>query len=214
VRNVLVEKVVIVAKTHSYENLWCVGALALSSNRSLRLLTRLGAHQPHDTPLEVGQIWEMSWRREYSIQPPHVEDVRVLEQRYIGLQTALRETLQRRVQIWSGSPANLYDRRIVLNGTSAYICKSAGLPGRSTGFWLPDQPLILRSTSGKPYYSIEYELSSNPSPLTLRIPYVGGEKPLEQIPTQALIRVSLARWWKKYEEEEKKCYLQLSGWYL
>jgi hypothetical protein len=162
----------------------------------------------------VGQIWEMSWRREYSIQPPHVEDVRVLEQSYVGLQTALRETLQHRVQIWSGSPANLYDRHIVLNGSSAYICKSAGLPGRSTGFWLPGQPLTLKSISGKSYYSLEYELPSNRAPSTLRIPYVGGEEPLAEIPAQALIRVSLARWWKKYEEEEKKCYLQLSGWYL
>ena len=78
------ENVVIVAKTHTYENRWCVGALVLSSNRGLRLFTSLGVHQPQDTPFEVGQIWEMSWRREYSPQPPHIEDVRVIEQRYIG----------------------------------------------------------------------------------------------------------------------------------
>ncbi|HEY4386150.1 MAG TPA: hypothetical protein VGN34_16965 [Ktedonobacteraceae bacterium] len=49
---------------------------------------------------------------------------------------------------------------------------------------------------------------------TLRIAYVGGADVVPEIPADALIRVSLARWWKLYEKEERKCYLQLSGWYL
>ncbi|HTK08123.1 MAG TPA: hypothetical protein VL485_13210 [Ktedonobacteraceae bacterium] len=210
------EKVLIVAKTRAHEGLWCVGALTLSSNRSLRLLTRLGAHQPQDTPLEVGQIWEMSWRRAYDPQPPHVEDVRVLEQKFVGLQTNLYGTLLQRVRPWLGSPERLFDGRIVLNGAAAYICKSAGLPARSTGFWLPERPLVFCTIRGRPYYALTYGASAGPAHMqhTLRIAYVGGEHVVPEIPADALIRVSLARWWKLYENEEKKCYLQLSGWYL
>ncbi len=208
------EKVLIVAKTHVYNGLWCVGALGLSSNQSLRLLTQLGSYQPQDTFFKVGQVWEISWRREYHTQPPHVEDVRVLEQKYVGLQTDLRELLQRRGCFWSGSPEKLYNGRLVLTGSAAYICRSMGLPTQSTGFWQPDTALHLSSFRGRPYYSLEYEQSTTHTNGVLRLPYVGEVEPIAEIPASALIRVSLARWWKKYEEEEKKCYLQLSGWYL
>ena len=210
------EKVLIVAKTRAHEGLWCVGALALSSNRNLRLLTRLGSHQPQDTPLEIGQIWAMNWLRVTNFQPPHVEDVRVLEQKFVGLQTNLRETLLQRVQPWFGAPERLFDGCIVLRGTAAYICKSTGLPTRSTGFWLPDQPLVFYSIRQRPYYVLPYHTLSGlvRTQYTLRIAYVGGAKPVPEIPADALVRLSLARWWKLFENEEKKCYLQLSGWYL
>ena len=52
------------------------------------------------------------------------------------------------------------------------------------------------------------------SGVTYHIPYVGVEPPPEIIPVGSLVRLSLARWWKPEEkEEDKKCYLQLSGWY-
>ena len=72
---------------------------------------------------------------------------------------------------------------------------------------------MLSHTKTRPYYTLIYETSSRPS-AQLRIPFVGCADPIPEIPAEALIRVSLARWWKKTEEEEKKCYLQLSGWYL
>jgi hypothetical protein len=211
-----VEKVLIVAKTRAHDGLWCVGALTLSSNRNLRLLTRFGGHQPQDTLLEIGQIWAINWLRVTNLQPPHVEDVRVLEQKFIGLQTNLCETLLQRVKPWFGPPERLFDGCIVLKGTAAYICKSAGLPMRSTGFWLPDQPLVFYTMRGRPYYTLTDQTSSGQArtQYRLRIAYVGGAEPVPEIPANALVRVSLARWWKLFEEEEKKCYLQLSGWYL
>ena len=46
--------------------------------------------------------------------------------------------------------------------------------------------------------------------------YVGEESPIKVIPAGTLVRVSLARWWRPEDSEpnfEKRCYLQLSGWY-
>ncbi|MFH1320564.1 MAG: hypothetical protein ABII90_07920 [Bacteroidota bacterium] len=44
------------------------------------------------------------------------------------------------------------------------------------------------------------------------ISYVGFQNPVDKIPAGTLVRISLARWWSPNEDEER-CYLQLSGWY-
>ena len=47
------------------------------------------------------------------------------------------------------------------------------------------------------------------------MPYVGFADPIERIPKGALVRVSLARWWRPDDapDMEERCYLQLSGWF-
>jgi hypothetical protein len=47
----------------------------------------------------------------------------------------------------------------------------------------------------------------------LKVKYVGLKEPIQIIPKGTLIRFSLARWWKKNEDSEEQCTLQLSGWY-
>src|SRR5262249_30308746 len=46
--------------------------------------------------------------------------------------------------------------------------------------------------------------------------FVGFQEPLEVIPAGTLLRVSLAHWWRPKDkpEEELRCYVQLSGWFL
>ena len=46
----------------------------------------------------------------------------------------------------------------------------------------------------------------------INIPFVGFQSPIGLIPANTLVRVSLARWWANNNDEER-CYLQLSGWY-
>ena len=49
-----------------------------------------------------------------------------------------------------------------------------------------------------------------------RFAFVGFQEPLAEIPAGALVRISLAHWWRPrdHPEEEERCYLQLSGWFL
>ena len=46
--------------------------------------------------------------------------------------------------------------------------------------------------------------------------FVGFQEPIETIPAGALVRVSLAHWWRPEDDQtgELRCYVQLSGWFL
>jgi hypothetical protein len=147
-----------------------------------------------------------------SVTPPHVEDVRVMDAHYIGVQPAVRETLLRRVRPWCGEPSKLYDGHLVIGTFSAYINRAGGIPRCSTGYWLPEQPLTLTYINEKAYYQIAYPSNDQHSGV-LSIRFVGFADPIPEIPAQTLVRVSLSRWWKRSEADEERCYLQLSGWY-
>jgi hypothetical protein len=88
----------------------------------------------------------------------------------------------------------------------------------STGFWLPDKGLAFcHSATSKPYY--EYPTTPgrrDPHRYEIhRLPYVGYAEPVEYIPPDTLVRLSLARWWRpEGSEVEARCYMQLSGWYF
>lgn len=43
--------------------------------------------------------------------------------------------------------------------------------------------------------------------------YVGFQNEIDTITTGSLVRLSLARWWTKNNSVDKRCYLQLSGWF-
>lgn len=202
------ECVLIVAKTHVLQNA-CVGGLVLETNKSVRLMTARGDYQPSNTPFEVGQIWDLALQAIAKIVPPHIEDVGIVEKKFIHQQPALRETLLQRVQPWQGGLHKLFDGLLVTNYTSAYINRAKGLPTSSTGYWLPDNVLTLTYRKGKPYYGIAYAGSRR----ALYIPYVGYSEPVYQIRPGTLVRVSLARWWVPADVDEERCYLQLSGWY-
>ena len=46
--------------------------------------------------------------------------------------------------------------------------------------------------------------------------FVGFQEPIGTIPAGALVRVSLAHWWRPEDDHsgELRCYVQLSGWFL
>ena len=79
----------------------------------------------------------------------------------------------------------------------------------STGFWLADRPLTHRNVGSKSYY-----LYNHPKLGAFYMPYVGIANTIDEITLDALMRVSLARWWAPQGVSEKRCYLQLSGWYI
>jgi hypothetical protein len=207
-----VERVLIVAKTRMY-NAVCVSGLTINTNRSIRLLRPNGFNQQVDTPFDVGQVWELDFHPSSQITPPHIEDAIVTRERHIGQQTNLATFLMQRVRPWQGEPEQLFDGLLVINNTSSYISQSKGIPKCSTGYWLPNKPMDLTQKNDKPYYQIKYDID-NHCQGALSIPYVGFTNPIQHIPVNTLIRVSLARWWMPSGVNEGRCYLQLSGWYL
>ncbi len=206
------ERVLIVAKTHM-NNAACVSGLTIETNKGIRLLRSNGFNQQIDTKFEVGQVWELDFHPASKIISPHIEDVIVTRERFIGQYTNLVSLLMERVQPWQGEPDQLFDGLLIVDRTSAYISKSRGIPNCSTGYWLPNSPLNLTQKNEKSYYQIMYE-THNPYQGTLSIRYVGFTAPIQHIPAHTLIRVSLARWWMPTGVDDERCYLQLSGWYV
>jgi hypothetical protein len=214
-----VARVLIVAKTHMASGV-CIGGLTREGNKSVRLIPSDRRNHPADTPYDIGQVWDLDFHPSPEVIPPHVEDVIVTKERYIAQVPNLLETLTQRVQPWKGSPNQLFDDLLTISDGRGYISENRVVPNVSTGFWLLDKPLILNYPHGnpKPFYRSDFEIEVVNTLLlrrgVLNIPYVGFAPPIDQIPAGTLIRVSLARWWAPDGTNEKRCYLQLSGWYL
>ena len=83
-----------------------------------------------------------------------------------------------------------------------------GIPSSSVGFWTCNTTLTKVVEGKKIYY-----FTNNKS--KARVRYVGLTPPQDKILSGTLVRVSLARWWipQDSDYDEKRCYLQLSGWY-
>lgn len=201
-------KVLIVARTKMQGNRRCIGALS-EDTVPLRLLTSSGVNQDTQSPLQVGQWWDIASSPVRNPKAPHTEDVLVTRQRFLGACPNLRDYLLQQVHPWRGGVDILFDGLLQFTmGNSAYICVRTGVPANSTGFWIPDRDLRLEAEEGaKPRYSYRNRLISN----------VGENSSIPNIPAGTLVRVSLARWWKPKDSDpsfEERCYLQLSGWYL
>lgn len=209
-------KVLIVAKTRMTPTMVCVGGLNLENNQNIRLLRPGSTNQTPDTPFEVGQFWELDFYPPNKITPPHVEDVIVSCMAYIDTLPELRDFLMERVHPWQDGLNQLFNGMLTLDYNNCYISQARISPC-STGYWLPDKPLTLVLKEGKPYYTIEQTIKIGTYSYNrgFSIKYVGFAEPVERLPAGSLLRVSLARWWapKEREYEEKKCFLQLSGWY-
>lgn len=86
--------------------------------------------------------------------------------------------------------------------------EGAALPRQSTGLWVASQPVRKSKFEehGTSYWF--------PDGHGIRaVKYVGMDEPAEEIPDGALVRFSLANWKAFLQDAEKRCYLQLSGWY-
>ena len=198
----------------------CVGGFALDSNRSVRLLTRDAKPQPRLTEFQIGQIWEVDFRKVANAEPPHVEDVMVFSKHLLEEVDNMCETLMLFIKPWTGGPESLFDGMLTIDRARCYVSKSGPMPQRSTGYWLLDRPLIfdkehVDKTKISHLYLMEYKENARGRMYsrTLTIPFVGYQKPVDEIPVGTLVRVSLARWFAPATVGEERCYLQLSGWY-
>lgn len=200
--------VIIVSKTHM-SSAACVGGV-LANGRFVRLLDSDGYNQDSDTDLEVGDVYTITFSERTEKTPPHVEDILVHTMEHKFSFSSIEKMVEfltdkLKVKIWRGSTEVLFDGNLEwTSGGSGYISESGEIPKNSVGFWVPDRDLNRKDYNKKVRYSY---------PIRWRnISYVGYQNPVNNIPAGTLVRVSLARWWSPNEDEER-CYLQLSGWY-
>ncbi len=203
-------KVLITSKTKKGKAA-CVGGLVLENNKFIRLLDRGNNDQPIDTPFNIGDIWNLDFIPVENLVPPHIEDVIIISHSFYNkVQNIQQVILNSGVKIYYGDPNRIFDGllRWTKNG-SGYI-NSQGIPQNSVGFWIPDRDLILAEDKRHYYY-----YGSTNEPTNKRLAYVGFPAPKNIISAGTLTRISLARWWKPEDavELERRCYLQLSGWY-
>ena len=197
-------KTLIVAKTRQ-GSAACIGGITFEG-RSVRLVPpRPDDHWGLD--FQVGEVWEIDGDPPSSVISPHVENIVVRSRRRMGPMTDPLPFIDRHMPAAAGGPEMLYCglARRRSNG-SLFISEETGIPPFSTMFWRPDRPLI-RDLTGK---RIRYRYNGEAS-----LVFVGFQDPIEEIPAGALVRVSLAHWWRppEHPEEPPRCYVQLSGWF-
>ena len=211
-------KVLIVGKTRKWDKA-CVGGLQLDNGRSLRLLTSGGDDQPENTAYELGSIWEITLREIYPSRKsaPHVEDVQVTQEQFIVQRdrSEVRDYLLKLFGTPISEPKALFDGFVRYTSNRRwYVSPRDGLPQYSTGFWRFRHGLRLyydtrNSKNPRARYIYLDDRKSSP---TFDVPYVGYAKPIEVIAANSLLRFSLAQPFE--DDRERRCYLQLSGWFL
>ncbi len=200
-------KIVIVAKTRM-GNGACIGALTFNG-RSLRLIPPSKEAKQFNMEYNVGDVWDIEYQPDETLIPPHVENIRVSQKRKLPPMSDMVAFVQQQMPPLAGGVEVLYGG--VTQHTKAgalYIAERTGIPAASTLFWQPDQPLIRDDDSKR----IRYRYGADGQTLT----FVGFQEPLAEIPAGAIVRVSLAHWWRPEEMPagELRCYVQLSGWFL
>ncbi len=206
--------VLIVAKTRR-RNGACIGAIT-ADGRSVRLEAANAAGDNHSgMEYQVGDVWKIEAAPHPHIVPPHVETVIVYGKHRVRSGADTVKAIERFMPPLRGGIGTLYEGKVQrAESGSLYISEAEGIPAYSTVFWRPDRPLRLVDNGLRLHYC--YEDSSGEDPCGQRLAFVGFQEPLDEIPAGALVRVSLAHWWRPADrpEEELRCYLQLSGWFL
>lgn len=201
-------KVLIVARTRMNQGC-CVGAYSLDTGENLRLLTNTGQKLPENSEYQIGDVWDITFEKRRQIEPPHVEDVLVMEKSFLHKQDHLCTFLKNTVPIWKGEPDQILDKKVNFPiGQSGYIDRKKGLPSQSVGFWQPDKDVELTIFQDRKHY---YYFGTDQ---VYVFPYVGYVPVIDKIPKGSLIRISLARWWTPDPKQDARSYCQMSGWYI
>lgn len=182
----------------------------MGGNELIRILNERGGNLEPDAPYEIGDVWEMNAEPAWNRRPaPHCEDTQTTAIRKInnvGIQGIIDFIKKCPLgnRLTEGSLSGTFEgclRRTAVNG--AFINQNK-IPSFSTQFWIPDRDLTHFEYFGKPRYKYN----------DIIIRYVGFQQPIDVIPAGTIVRLSLANWWSPNEDVEKRCYLQVSGWYI
>lgn len=193
----------------------CIGGHDLDDRfRSIRLLDPFGHAWSDDVPFAVGQVWDVTYWKKASAQPPHVEDVYVKDYRPVArardfpatdIPTRdLKALVLKHRSPWTGGPSEVFEGTIrsTKSGT-AYIPGKGRLPRCSTGYWVPEQALERHTFGSRVRFTL-------PDGQPRRFAWVGAADPPERIDAGSLVRVSLSRLFKS-ETAPEGYYVQISG---
>lgn len=192
----------------------CLGGILLDSRRSVRLLPSRGLGHPPDKPIHPGEVWDMELREvpAYEITAPHTEDVRAIRGRRIGRfsRSELLDKLEEYVDAQTVHPTELFDSHIRFSKSErGYVSPAHGLPRYSTGFWRFRLPLLKVTADDVARF---WAFGDNGTML-LDVKYVGLEEEVPDVlEPGTLLRFSLAH--PFLDDPHRRCYLQLSGWFL
>ena len=205
-------KVLIVAKTRHGSGA-CIGGITLDEGRSVRLIAADAAFNEHvGLEYTVGEVWEVDASPAEHVIPPHVENIVVRSKSRLAAMSAPELFIETHMSPCAGATSALYGGLTQVARTGAlYIAERTGIPPFSTTFWRPDQPLQMTDDSKR----IRYRYPT-PGGGGRTLTFVGFQEPIATIPAGALVRVSLAHWWRPEDDHtgELRCYVQLSGWFL
>lgn len=199
-------KVLIVSRTRM-KNGVCCGGLNLSSGEFIRLHDHWGKNLTTAAPFQIGEVYDLNYRKAINARPiPHVEDIEVLPNFQLDRQLSTAEFINevdRLVIVPYGGIDCIFEGKLRRSAYATYISPEA-VPQHSVCFWRPNEPLIKSGFLGKTRYWYKG---------CHAISFVGFQEPIDIIPVGTLLRMSLANWWSPDDITEKRCYLQLSGWF-
>lgn len=213
-------RIIIVSKTRMENGKVCVGGVDLDNKRSVRLMDANGHHESqNECPYDIWDIWDINCIPSHQRPAPHSEDVNVISRNKNSvLNNGLRGTTafanllrQSNVPVFTGGLTNCFDGKLKCNKNGKLYINAEDAPSYSTCFWINDIPVRRKDFMN----SILYNYDDGIRPWGYNIKYVGLSDAVDVVPAGSIIRLSLAHWWKpKDSDDELRCYLQLSGWYL
>lgn len=200
-------QVLIVAKTRMKSGI-CVGGIT-QDGRSVRLCAPRGSPMEYNDPYAVGDVWRIAkWRKPGHHKPPHTEDIEVLDREWLRASGQLLPAIEKLMPPVCGALDGLFDGMVCQDEDGRAAITRAAVPGYSTLFWRPDRPLRLCSGGATTF---RYRYPADAGDVTLS--YTGLAPAEAVLPAGALLRISLARWWRPHSTSEEFCHLQVSGWY-
>lgn len=200
-------EVLIVSRTRM-KNGVCSGGLDLQNGEFIRLHDHWGKNLLESAPFQIGEVYNIDYRTAANCRPvPHIEDKEILPN-YEKLRqltnTKIITEIDRLVDVPCGGIETIFEGKLRRSTFATYISPE-DIPQFSVCFWRPNAPLVKSGFLGKTKYWFGGSHAIN---------YVGFQEPLEIIPAGTLLRMSLANWWSPDAITEKRCYLQLSGWFI
>ncbi|GAB4455283.1 MAG: hypothetical protein OHK0036_18980 [Bacteroidia bacterium] len=204
------EHILILAKTRMNTGV-CVGGLILNQFENVRLLTENGDNQPHHTPFEIGQVYDIEFDYKKPTKLPHREDILVkkyiLQSQSYSIKQIADFLKDNKLINTIGNIENLFSGKLkwTQNGTG-YIPHNEQIQ-KSVEFWISDIDLFLHTKKYNNKESIYFYYNN-----AKRLKFVGLQTPLKTIKKGTVLRVSLSRLFKK-DNIPEGYYLQLSGWY-
>lgn len=199
-------EVLIVSRTRMKKGV-CCGGVNISNGEYVRLHDHFGKNLADSAPFQIGQIYSMKYRDALHARPiPHVEDKEIWPDFRLLKQLSVSELIteiDKLIDVPNGGIDCIFEGKLHHSAYATYISPEA-IPQNSVCFWRPNEPLIKSSFLGKTRYWFGG---------CHAISFVGFQEPVDIIPAGTLLRMSLANWWSPDDITEKRCYLQLSGWF-